>query len=160
MNNSILKKGVGVVEVVVGSAILALVLFAFTSSLSVYSAASNDATKRTQALFLAEEGIEIVRGIRDANWSNIESLDTESVYGLDLDEGVGRWSMVEGEEEIDEFVRKVFFGDVYRNSNDEITESGSSTYDPGSRFIKVEVTWPSRRGEQIVVLESLLTNAF
>lgn len=64
------------VEVLVGSAILSLVLFAFTSSLSIYSAASIDATRRTQALFLAEEGVELLRSMRDQSWSNIGDLES------------------------------------------------------------------------------------
>lgn len=160
MNRMFLKKGIGVVEVLVGSAILTMVLFAFTSSLSIYSAASADATKRTQALTLAQEGLEIARGIRDGSWSGIGDLDTDSVYGFELDEGIGRWSFVEGAETVDDFTRTVTLGDVYRNANDEITDESPSTYDDGSRFVKVEITWESRRGEQSIALESLLTNAF
>lgn len=160
MNKFVLKKGVSVVEALVGSAILTFVLFAFTSSLSIYSAASADATKRTQALFLAEEGIEITRSIRDRAWNNIGGLDTEEVYGLSLNETAQRWELSRGEENVDEFSRRIILGDVYRNSNDQITESTSSIYDAGTRLIRVEVSWQSRRGEQTIALESLLTNAF
>lgn len=153
------KKGIGIIEVLVGSAILALVLFAFISSLSIYSAASSDATKRAQALFLAEEAIELTRALRDENWTKITALETSTPYGFEQDEVTGKWSLTERDETIDGFTRKVFVDDVYRNSDDEITDELPSTYDGGTRSIKVKVTWESRRGEQSIVLESLLTNA-
>lgn len=191
-----LKRGVGVVEVLVGSAILVLVLFAFVSSLSLYSEASRDALKHTQALFLAEEGLELARAIRDEDWNNIKNLKSISseafpakektgflagllgaptvhglvappeaeepdevvTYKLVLDQANSTWILEEGVEEVGDFTRKITIHDVYRNSDGEITDTISEmNHDNGTREVRVEVSWESRRGTQSVALGVLLT---
>ncbi|MDZ7726614.1 MAG: hypothetical protein U5L75_03485 [Candidatus Campbellbacteria bacterium] len=161
MSKHSLQKGIGLIEVLIATTILTLIVFAFTSSLSLYSSASVDATKRTQATFLAEEGLEVVRMLRDESWSNnIEPQSSDTDYGFSFDTSTSDWSITSGPETFGEFTRTLVFGDVYRDSNDDIVTDGSGTFDPDSRFVTVEVTWDSRRGEQRVVLESLVNNTF
>lgn len=115
--NSVLQKnkGVGLLEVVVASAILSLVLFAFTSSLSLYSQASVDATSRTQALFLAEESVEVVRGLRDAGWTaNIKDLAVDTPLGISFDVANPKWTIDEAPDVTGSFTRTLTFRDVYR----------------------------------------------
>lgn len=155
------QRGVGLVEVIVGSAILAVVLFAFTSSLSLYSRANADATSRSQALYLAEEALEVVRGLRDAGWtSHIATAAVDVEYGISFDTGSSVWTLVSSPDTVEEFTRTLIFRDVYRDSNDNIVADTSESYDPDSRLLEVEVAWPGLEEPQRVRLESVITNAF
>jgi len=155
------KRGVGLVEVIVGSAILAVVLFAFTSSLSLYSRANADATNRLQALYLAEEGLDVVRGLRDAGWAtHIATTSVDTDYGISFDPVNSVWAFVSSPETVEEFTRTLTFRDVYRDSNDDVVSDPYETYDPDSRILEVEVTWPGVQDSQQVRLESIVTNVF
>jgi len=164
MNRAFLKnkkRGVGLVEVVVGSAILSVVLFAFSSSLSLYSQANADATSRSQALYLAEEALEVVRGLRDDGWSaNIASRSVDTPYGLSFNAGTSMWSLVSGADTVGAFTRTIVFRDVYRDGDDNITSSTSETFDPDTRLVEVTLEWAGLRGPQSVELESIVTNTF
>ena len=76
------KKGIGAVEIIIGAAIISLVLLsvgvAFQNSLK----ASRAIGKRVQASFLAEEGIEALRMLRDNDWQNISGLSDGGNYYL------------------------------------------------------------------------------
>lgn len=155
------KRGVGLVEVIVGSAILAVVLFAFTSSLSLYSRANADATSRSQALYLAEEALEVVRGLRDAGWTaHIATASVDTDYGISFDTESSAWTLVSLPDTVEEFTRTIVFRDVYRDSDDNIVEDTSESYDPDSRILEVDVTWPGLEEAQHVRLESIITNPF
>lgn len=155
------KRGVGLVEVIVGSAILAVVLFAFTSSLSLYSRANADATSRSQALYLAEEALEAVRGLRDAGWTtNIATASVDTDYGISFDAVNSTWTLVLSPDTVGEFTRTLTFRDVYRDGGDNIVANPFETYDPDSRILEVEVTWPGRQETQYVRIESIVTNTF
>lgn len=155
------KRGVGLVEVIVGSAILSVVLFAFTSSLSLYSRANADATSRTQALYLAEEALEVVRGLRDSGWgTRIATTSVDIGYGVSFDEATAVWTLVSTPDTKGEFTRTLTFRDVYRDAGDNVVADPSGTYDPDSRILEVEVVWPGLQEPQHVRLESIVTNTF
>lgn len=164
MNKGLLKgnkRGVGLVEVVIASAILTIVLFAFTSALSLYSQASANATKRAQALYLTEEALEVVRGFRDAGWAaNIESVEVDAPLGISFNSATSEWTLVSSPEIVGEFTRTITFRDVYRDANDNIAVGTGGTYDGSARRIEAEVTWIDHNGNQSLRLESILTNAF
>jgi type II secretory pathway pseudopilin PulG len=155
------QKGVGLVEVIVGSAILSIVLFAFTSSLSLYSRASADATSRAQALYLAEEALEVVRGLRDAGWTtNIASVSVATDRGLAFDTVGSTWTIVSSPDTTEEFTRTLVLKDAYRDSDDNIVSDTSETFDPDTRIVEVQVSWPGVQEAQSVQLESIITNTF
>lgn len=143
------------VEMLVGSAILVTVFIAFTSALTLFSQSSEDATERAQALFQAQEAIEAVRGLRDESWSThiaTQAIDTQ--YGLEFDGS--SWGIVSSPQTIDGFERSIEFSSVYRDSNDDIADSG--TEDDNARFVTVEVTWDE--GARSLDIETVLTNLF
>jgi type II secretory pathway pseudopilin PulG len=155
------QKGVGLVEVLVGSAILSIVLFAFTSSLSLYSRANADAMSRSQALYLAEEALEVVRGLRDASWTtHIAPVTVDTGRGLIFNEVSSTWTIVSSPDTFEEFTRTLTLRDVYRDSNDNIVSDTSEVFDPDSRMVEVEVSWAGVEETQSVRLESVITNVF
>jgi type II secretory pathway pseudopilin PulG len=154
------RKGVGLVEIIIGTTILSLVLFAFTSSLSLYSQASMDATKRVQALFLAEEGLEVVRERRDASWVSFAAVSVNVPHGISFSTATSSWSFVSTPDTTGVFTRSITFRDVFRDANGRIVSGTGGTHDPRTRRVEAVVSWSGARGVQSVRLESILANTF
>ena len=62
------KKAFGIVEVLIASTIIIVVVFALTAVANSSMKLSGKMQERAQATQYAQEGIEIVRQIRDSNW--------------------------------------------------------------------------------------------
>jgi Tfp pilus assembly protein PilV len=135
-------RGMSLVEIVVGAA---LVLVSFTGLIAAYNLYLRQALAATpdiQATFLLEEGIEVVRFLRDAGWdANIEPLATGTPYSL-LWSG-SAWVSTTTRTLIDaQFDRIVTLGDAYRDGNGNLASSG--TLDPTMRQVEVSVSWHGR----------------
>ena len=103
---------------------LALVLFGLTISVVVgallYGSASlRQAGLRAQASFLAEQGLEAVRNIRDDSFANLN----DGGYGLTLDGSA--WELTSGPDETGVFTRQITISSV----------------SPTLKQIDVTVTW-------------------
>ncbi|TSC60881.1 MAG: Uncharacterized protein G01um1014107_214 [Parcubacteria group bacterium Gr01-1014_107] len=134
------SRGLSMVELVVASAILSLFLVALSLSYVAFLRLASVNLNSVKATFLAEEGIEAVRFLKDADWQNIASLNTGLNYHLNFT-GLS-WQIVSNETLIDGFSRSLIFENVFRDSNGKIVESGG-TLDQGSRKLSVSVSWLS-----------------
>ncbi len=126
MKSSHFKKGVSLVEVIVGSAIIvSLVTVVSVYAYFVRTAVAN--TAKIQATFLVEEGLEAVRCIRDTSWTtNIASLTMGTTYYLSFNTSTNKWSLSTTASSIDStFTRKVVF----------------STVDANTKKVVVSVSW-------------------
>lgn len=92
----------------------------------------------SQATFLLEEGAEVVRILRDNDWTNISSL----TIGVDYYPifSAGTWTLSTDSSTIGIFTRKVVVSSVIR---DDTTGdiSGSGTLDNGTKLITTTVSW-------------------
>ncbi len=94
--------------------------------------------KELQSELLVEEGIEVLKFMRDENWNNIKNLSTTTDYYLSWN-GLS-WSTTTNNVFIDgTFERKIMIRDVFRDSSQNIVSSG--TFDPNSRKIVSKVSW-------------------
>lgn len=147
-----LTRGLTLIEVLIGVAIAGLVIVFIAHTITLFTAASEEALDRTQALYLAEEGIEILRYLRDADWNTIENeLSVGTTYYFDVSTTTLATTTVV--ETIGQFTRSFELSEVERDSDDDIISSGG-TVDSGSRFATVTVSW----GSESVSLTSLLTD--
>lgn len=147
-----------VVEVLVGVAIFSLVVVFLATTLNLFFNNATLVRSKTEALFLANEALEMSRFVRDTNWNNIEALDNVTSYYLDINPGSISFSTLP--EVIDGvYTRTITLAAVYRNGTDDIVAAGApgAVVDTGSRLVTVTITWGS--GE-IVSLTTLLTNIF
>lgn len=71
--NKNFKKGFGIIEVLIASSIIAIILFALVATGRAALRNSTDMQERAQALFVAQEGMELVRQMRDTNWVDNKS---------------------------------------------------------------------------------------
>jgi len=134
------QKGFGVVEIVIGAALISIVMFGLAASFQVALKLSRDTSHKTQAQFLLEEGVEAVRLMRDDAWAHIGELATSTPYYLVFSAGSFATSttpvLIDGV-----YDRTVVLSDVYRDGNDDIAPAG--TLDSSTKKVSVSVGWLS-----------------
>ncbi len=140
------QSGFTLVEILVACTIVTLTTFALLAAASKGVEVSNQALRQTQASFLAEEGAEAVKIIRDTNWSSISGLTTNTTYYLSFNIGSNTWSLTTVPPSLIDgvFTRTVVSNAVNRDSNDNIATTG--TPDNRTRQITVTVSWTSAEG--------------
>jgi Tfp pilus assembly protein PilV len=95
------NKGISLLEVILAGSVFALFVTALASSLLFGTEGTAVAGTRMHALFLAEEGFEAARNIRDASFSNL----TNGTYGLGTSSN--QWAFIGGSDTTDLFTRSV-----------------------------------------------------
>lgn len=146
------------IEIVVG---LAIVLTGIFSLLQIYDYYLKLALSRkydVSATLLAEEGIEMVKWLRDKSFSGqIAALAVDTEYGLEF---VGSsFESTTTRKYIDStFDRTFTLYDVYRNGFDDI--SGSGSLDVNTRRVTVRVSYVGARGTTTKSISTYITNLF
>lgn len=103
---SVDKKGFSLAEVLVAGTVFTMVMVAVCSLLYIANDSSRQSVERTKALYLAKEGIEATRSIRDVNFNNLTAGD----HGLKIINNV--WQFSDTSDSIDGYVRKINIQDV------------------------------------------------
>lgn len=167
MKFSVLKKkflqcsrssGFGLIEIVVGSAVLSLSLlgisFYYQQALSV----SQRTAHTVQGAFLMEEGIEIAKFFRDSAWENIANLTAGTPYYFSWTGST--WATSTTNTFVDGlFERTLVVENIYRDSNDDIVSSGG-TLDPGTKKITVSVAWNEKGATTTKSVSTFFTDFF
>lgn len=142
--NKKLNTGVSLIEAVVGIGIIVIAMLGIISAYQYFLKSGLANTEKIQAVFLLEEGIEVMRYLRDDSWSNISNLSTTTNYYLNF--SGTNWSTTTTPTPVFIFTRTVSLSDVYRkDSDDTIVASSSSeakTFDPNTRLITISVSYP------------------
>lgn len=152
------SKGFGLIEVVIGAAIITVFLAAAINVFATSHRLESELISKIEAQYLAEEGIEVARFLRDSSWSaSVTPLTLGTGYYLDFNGLIWRTastpSLVGGV-----FERKITFLTGYRDGNNDIAESG--TVDDDLRKVVVSVAWPVRGSTTTLSLVTYLTNLF
>src|SRR3989339_536874 len=84
-------KGSGFVELIIGLSIIFVALTSVVSSYNFFFKVAKNNTKVIKAEFLLEEGVEVLKFVRDSDWTNISSLSSGSDYYLSFDGSL--WSV-------------------------------------------------------------------
>lgn len=131
------SQGFSIVEVLLSGALLVLIITAFVGAIIYGEQSTSVAGGISRASFLAEEGVEAVRNIRDESFSNL----VDGAYGLLVSNH--KWVLSGNSDETDGYVRQI----------------NISTIDTNKKLITSTITWqetPQRTGN--VVLTTELTN--
>lgn len=151
-------KGFGLIEIIVGSAILTISLIAISGYFQKSLQLSQDSEKMVKASFLLEEGIEVVKFFRDTSWLNISELTAGAPYYLQF--SGTKWATTTSNVFVDEiFERKLVIDNVSRDANDDIVSSGG-TLDVGTKKATISVAWAGRTGTTTKSISTYLTNIF
>lgn len=156
------KLGFGLVEIVVASAIISISIFSLSAVAVIGSRLQNQSLEKIRANFLAEEGIEVMRFLRDKSWdSNLALLNSGINYYLSFASSTSNWSIGSAIVPLTDsfFDRKITIDDVLRDSNDNIVISGG-TNDPNSKKITVTVYWQERGATSTASLSTYLSDVF
>ncbi len=132
-------RGFGLIEILVASAVLSSVLLAVSFFYQNALGVSQLTGERVQAAFLLEEGLEVVKIMRDNSWTDITGLAT----GIPLyyDWTGTAWATTSANTFVDGFYDRSFIlDDVYRDVNDDIVFSGG-TLDTNIKRVTVSVSW-------------------
>ena len=78
-----MSKGFTIIELVISIFILAIAVIGIFSAFSIVVILTSDAADRLTGTYLAQEGMEIVRNIRDTNWLKMDAEDPVSTTWLD-----------------------------------------------------------------------------
>lgn len=151
------QKGIALVEILVVIAIIGVAILSLYELVVISRATTSNQLRRTQALALAQEGVEATRNLRDQGWSaNIEPLSTGTDYYVTL--SGSSWALTTTNPgPIDTlFTRTLVFENVNRDANSNISESGSS--DPDTRKVTATVSWTERDKARTATLATYITN--
>lgn len=161
------KKGISVVEILVVAAIITFALVSILTLATFSLKTSILVEETTKAKNIADETMEAVRNFRDnIDWTNNDLANQYDGLGI-VSTGIAyhpekstdvppKWMLLQGEEIIDGFTRKVVFENV---SRDPITDDIEIIYvpandDPETKKALVTVSWKNKKVEII----SYLTN--
>jgi len=154
IKSSKFTKGIGIIEILI---VVAVIIISVTYLLGVatFSLRISTLTKETtQANNLAKETLEAVRNFRDGtSWDNdgLGTLTTGvAYYPQKTTDNPPKWQLIQDEETVDGFKRKVVFEKVLRDANDNISSSG--TEDPKTRKATATVTWKDKKVEIVTYL--------
>jgi len=143
---------------VVASIILVFVVALF-GAYAFYLRISFENLHRAQATFIAEEGIESIKILRDQSWSEkIALIPFGETYRITWNEGLVELAL--GASYIDGmFDRTIVFEEVGRDSNGDIVEQGG-TPDEGTRKLTVNISWFSRNATTTKSMSTYVTDLF
>ncbi len=158
MKNS--EHGFGMVEIVVGTAVLATAMLGISALFQKTLSMGSTTQSVLQASYLLEEGIEAVRIMRDAGYTNnILKLSTTTPTYLAWDGTTSRWATTSINTLIDgRYERKFMAADVKRDASDDIGVVG--TYTTDTKLIIVTVSWSDRGATTSRSISTYLTNLF
>ena len=153
------KKGMSLVEVVVAVFVFSVILSSLVIASNLYLSGAGDSLKNTQGAYLAEEGIEALKIIRDTGWVNFTAISTSTTpnHYLYFNTASSTWKYTDTATTSGAFIRKFNIADEKRDS---ITGDVSTTgvYDQYTKQVTVSVSWLSKTGTTTKSLSSYITN--
>ena len=154
------KRGTGLVEILVAVFIFTVVLGSLIYASNLYLSGAGDNLKSAKAAYLAQEGIEAVRIMRDASWTNISQLTASTTtyyFSWNTSSTTNKtWATTTIATTTDSFTRTFKVYSVYRDANGRIVTSG--TLDANTRKVTVSVAWLSKIGTTTKSISTYLAN--
>ncbi|MBI2087026.1 MAG: prepilin-type N-terminal cleavage/methylation domain-containing protein [Candidatus Zambryskibacteria bacterium] len=149
--------GLTLVEVMIATAIILTFLVALIGTYNTFMKMAFASTDIVKAAYLAEEGIEVVKFLRNSSWEgNILTLSPEVDYNLTFENNL--WQATTTSIFIDGiFERKIIFSEVYRDPSAQIVSSGG-TLDPDTRMVTAIVSWKRGAATTTKSIPTYITN--
>jgi len=148
------------VEILLVIAIIALALASLFGLASFFLDASHLSGQRTQASILIQEEIEALRNFRDGtNWYNglgVVTVGADYYLGKSSD-NPPKWQLIQGQESVNIFTRKIIFSGVQRDVNSNIVESGG-IIDSETKKAVATVSWRGKGGDHQLSISTYFTN--
>jgi Tfp pilus assembly protein PilV len=152
------KRGVAMVEILITSAIILLTVLTLLGTHALYLRSALSNTNSLKATYLAQEGLEAARFLRDVSWENqIEGRALGTNYYAELVSSA--WALSSTASNIENFSRTLVFNQVERDANGDIVAS-LGTVDPNTKLVTSTVSWTQNGSQKSVSLSTYLTNLY
>lgn len=139
----IYHKGISIVEVVIASAIISISMISITNVYGNFLTLSLANTEKVQAVFLLDEGVEVIKTMRDYSWSSIASSTAGINYYLIWQDS--RWQSTTTPVVIDnKFTRTFTVSNVYRDTNNLNIVSDGGVLNNDSKIVNLDVSWDNK----------------
>lgn len=148
------------VEILVVITIIAVALASLLGLVSLSLDASHLSSQRTQAAALAQEEMEALRNFRDGTFWDINGLGklaTSTDYYPKATSSPLKWQLIQGQETINNFTRKIIFFSVQRDANGNIVADGGVN-DPETKKASVFVSWTEKNRPHQISISAYFTN--
>ncbi|MDP2720820.1 MAG: hypothetical protein Q8O75_02670 [bacterium] len=146
------EKGIGLVEILIVIAVIAVGFLAIISFLIFSRGVTFQVARNTRATSLAEEDTEAIRAMRDESWSsNIATLTFGTTYYPVI--SGDKWTLTTTNPGLIDnlYTRTVVVENVGRDANGNIVASGG-TNDPKTKKVTSTVSWTEDgRNKQVVL---------
>lgn len=154
------KDGISIIELLVAIALCAIALTCLLGLIAFSFQTNYSVKNNTLARDLMQEAAEIAKNIRDGSAWDTDGIGTIT-NGLDYHpEKSGsppKWILVQGNETVGIFTRKIVFEAVLRDAGDNIVLIGGAN-DPDTRRVTVIVSWNERGRNREEKIITYLTN--
>ena len=155
------SSGVGLVELIIATAIISIAIFGLWQASVLILTSLNLSEAPQEALFLAQEGMEAVRSMRDECWAaNIAPLTNNLNYYFSTSSTTTvEWVLTTTNPGSlnGKYTRYAVFSELRRDANDNIVSSGG-TIDAASRKVTVFMTWDERGTPSSYSIVTYITN--
>lgn len=145
------NSGAVLIELIVSLAVFMIIVAGVFSTLLGSLRDTVDNKSQTEGHFLAQEGIEAVKSIRDNDWLDL----ADGTHGLT--DGSGYWDFQGVSETIGDYTRSITIEGVNRDVSGDIVTSGGSL-DPRTKKITTTIDWIGIASAQSIITESYLTD--
>ncbi|HEY4497967.1 MAG TPA: type II secretion system protein [Candidatus Paceibacterota bacterium] len=141
-----MRRGFGVLEILVASAVISTAFVSLFFVFVLSQRAVFRASEKVRANFIAEEGLEVMRHLRDRSWgAHLAGLTADTNYYLAFDAENSAWGITASNPGLIDgvFDRTVRVTPVMRDvGSDDVVESGG-VVDPDTWKVAVVVSWSS-----------------
>lgn len=154
------NRGSGLLEVVIVVSILSLVVTASTAAAQLYITYSMRNMNNVKAGYLLEEGVEVVKIMRDISWTtHIAPRNNGATTSIAFQSG--SWGFGTSSAVVDgTYRRTVRFDQAFRDAGGDLDTSGSN--EPDARLVTVTVEWndPVSKATTSKSLSTYVVNLF
>ncbi len=153
------KSGFGLIEIVIGSAIISTAIVALLSTFALYTRYAVLNQNNIQAALLTEEVFEGLKFMRDSGWTKyISPLTSGTAYQLAFSGGL--WTATTTPQPYVDgiFLRTVTLDPVYRDGSSDIATSG--TLDTAMRKVTVSIAYNQKGATTTTSSVSYIANLF
>ncbi|MEN9604605.1 MAG: hypothetical protein RJB39_290 [Candidatus Parcubacteria bacterium] len=158
MRRNIFKRGISLIEVIIGVAIISLSTIYISQAYGGFVAASADNVARVQATFLLDEGVEAVKTLRGESWTKVASTTVGVPYYLIWN--TDRWAATTTPQVTDgRFYRTMIFSTVNRDASFNISTT-TGTLDNGTRKVDLAVAWNEKGSTSTRSISMYVFNIF
>jgi hypothetical protein len=153
------SKGMSLAEVVIAATVITVFMAALVGLYNFHMRVIFGSARQVKATFLAEEGLEAIKYLRNLSWSTYIAqtpVDTDLFIAWHN----GKWTTTTDNIYIDGlFERKIVLSPVERNAQSNIVSS-NGTLDPNVKKLTVTISWSDGAATTTRSVSTYITNLF